>query len=650
MWVFPLLAEAQFIKIVFKIRKYEEGTKMSVMEIQKNGLAVRLNDETGKIRCALASGLAFETLDMPDEMKMENARIEGGEIRFFLLSNGLRLKGRIGIENDCAAVRLQGEGAFQGVVHYPPDFDAVPGDVALMTVTQGFAFPVDDPDVEIRTPERVGYGSDTSMFFAGQLRGEGWLVAAAEKAFDAVLYTRRHDDGIIRSGIGWIPEKGQWGYERAVLIMMGETGGMTSAMKRYRRLRQQQGMAVSLWEKRKKNPQMDRLVGAANVWMWHKNGMNALYSEEDREWEVDNGENIRRVIPEMKALGMDDILWGIFFREDCQYAREIKEKYGFLPTHYEIYRDTIPKPEAHLITPTRLKRNHMIDGWPDEITVAADGSLLKCWPIKGKDGQFHYENAACDIMALRRCMNRVPEDKKRYGWEARFIDVLGGGLDECYHPDHGMTRTDSSRYRCALLGFLMDYGMLSGTEQIHEDYLPYTAYNEGNMSPQKYRMPDAGRRMATVLRGDEIPESVDRYILNPKYRAPLWELAFHDCMVSYWYWGDSAVSCPERIGVRDLFCQLYGQPEMYSFSVENWDELKDLIAASYHRTHGVAKQVGYEEMLSFSYLTKDLLVQKTEFESLSVTANFGSVPYTCPDGTVIPAGESRIEKKEKAHE
>jgi len=85
-------------------------------------------------------------------------------------------------------------------------------------------------------------------------------------------------------------------------------------------------------------------------------------------------------------------------------------------------------------------------------------------------------------------------------------------------------------------------------------------------------------------------------------------------------------------------------PEIYSFCVDNWETLKDDIVKSYHYTHDVAKQVGYEEMLSFEYLTDDMTVQQTTFETLRVTVNFGKTDYPCADGVVIPAGESRVEE------
>lgn len=622
---------------------------MGELEIRFDGARAMLNAHSGAISYILPGGTRFDTLAMDPDYRMENAHIDADCILFDLHARGLLLKGEISFQNGALEIRLAGEGAFDGCVRYPGDFDALPGDTALLPVGEGFAFPVDDPQVEIKNPERASYSGNMSMFFVGQTRGQAWLIAAAEHGHDAVAFTDRQDDGIIRSGLGWMPEMGQWGYSRAVVLLAGESGGITAAMKRYRAYRKTQGMVVSLRDKRRRVKNIDRLVGAANVWLWHRDGMNALYSPEDREWDVNNGEAIHRVASEMKQMGMDDVLWGLFFREDCEHVAYLRDEIGYLATHYEIYRDVIPKPEASMMTPTRLKRNHMMDSWPEDIAVDADGSLAKTWPIKGKDGRFHWENALCDMMALRRCMNRVPEDKKKYGWEARFIDTTASvGLHECHSADHPMTRRAAAYYRGALLRFLLDIGLVNGTEMISEIYVPALVYNEGAMSPISYRMEDAGRRMATVLWGNDVPESIDKFMLNPKYRAPLWELAFHDCVVSYWYWGDSAVSCPERIRWRDLFCRLYGLPEMYSFSVDNWETLKERIANSYHDTHDVAKRAGYEEMRSFAYLTKDCMVQQTEFETLKVTANFGEQPYTCQDGCVIPAGGSRLEAMEDA--
>jgi len=40
------------------------------------------------------------------------------------------------------------------------------------------------------------------------------------------------------------------------------------------------------------------------------------------------------------------------------------------------------------------------------------------------------------------------------------------------------------------------------------------------------------------------PERVAKFQLGQSYRLPLFELVFHDCIVSYWYWGDYSNKLP----------------------------------------------------------------------------------------------------------
>jgi len=170
---------------------------------------------------------------------------------------------------------------------------------------------------------------------------------------------------------------------------------------------------------------------------------------------------------------------------------------------------------------------------------------------------------------------------------------------------------------------LNDIGLVSGTEVGCEDVVANINYQEGMMSPPLYRAYDSGRRMTTLYYDDNIDEKIHKYMLNPVYRVPLWELVYHDCVVSYWYWGDSTNSCPELIKKRDLFCALYGLPALYSFDVADWEKLKKDIIASYHRTSDIAAKTGYYRMMSFEYVTDDKLVQKTTFENgIEVIANF----------------------------
>ena len=180
-------------------------------------------------------------------------------------------------------------------------------------------------------------------------------------------------------------------------------------------------------------------------------------------------------------------------------------------------------------------------------------------------------------------------------------------------------------------------GLFVGAENPHEDAVPYCEYAEGTLSLGAYRFYDAGRRMATVYAEDEIPEAHKKYMLNPAYRIPLWELVYHDCMASYWYWGDSTNSAPCVMNERNLFELLYGLAPLYSFSVETWDKYKKQIAESYAKTVPFAKKLYGTRMTDFCYLTDDRWVQKTTFSNATqIIVNFGSEPYRYDGKKIAP--------------
>ena len=138
---------------------------------------------------------------------------------------------------------------------------------------------------------------------------------------------------------------------------------------------------------------------------------------------------------------------------------------------------------------------------------------------------------------------------------------------------------------------------------------------------------------------------LDDYMLNPKYRVPLWELVFHGCVQSFWYWGDSHLCAPNRAGLRDGFCALYGLSPIFSFKVGNWEMLKEKIINSYKATVDNATNVGFCEMTDFEYLTSDFAVQKTTFSNgTSVTVNF-DINDRSVNGLFLKGGEIIIKKK-----
>jgi hypothetical protein len=124
------------------------------------------------------------------------------------------------------------------------------------------------------------------------------------------------------------------------------------------------------------------------------------------------------------------------------------------------------------------------------------------------------------------------------------------------------------------------------------------------------------------------------------FRAALWELVYHDCVVAQWYWGDYNNKLPALWDKRDLFNVLYGTPPMFMFNRQFWQAHKDRFVESFTNTCPYVRAAGYAEMTDHRFLTPDRNVQQTTFANqITITVNFGEKPYPLPSGeTVKPSG------------
>jgi hypothetical protein len=113
--------------------------------------------------------------------------------------------------------------------------------------------------------------------------------------------------------------------------------------------------------------------------------------------------------------------------------------------------------------------------------------------------------------------------------------------------------------------------------------------------------------------------------------------------VAQWYWGDYNNKLPALWDKRDLFNALYGTPPMFMFNRQLWEKNKARFVQSYQATCPLVRKVGYHEMTDHRFLTPDRAVQQTAFANgTTVTVNFGSAPFTQPDGTVLQPMGCRV--------
>jgi hypothetical protein len=496
-------------------------------------------------------------------------------------------------------------------LRFPHPFVTEPGTYLVVPMNEGISYPVEDQTIE---PTRlVAYGGHgICMAFFGATDGQRGYMAIIETPDDASIDIRRSEGRLCVVPL-WEPQKGKFGYIRKLRYIFFDKGGHVTMCKRYRAYAQKAGLFKTLKQKQQENPNVDLLIGAVNVWCWDKDALG--------------------IIGELKSVGIERILWSN--RQQPAGIKAMNGMPGVLTSRYDIYQDLMD-PQVVKEQLRGVHSDWTQAGWPKDIMLDANGNWRKGWQVKGKDGQMYPCGVLCDKQALKYARERIPEDLATHPYRCRFIDTTTASpWRECYHSEHPMTRGESRHYKMELLRYVNEETKLvTGSETGHDAAVPYVHYFEGMLSLGPYRVPDAGRDMSKIW--DEVPQNVAKFQLGHKYRLPLWELVYHDCVVAQWYWGDYNNKLPALWDKRDLFNLLYGTPPMFMFNREFWQQNKDRFAQSYKDVCPVARAVGYAEMTDHRFLTPNRDVQQTQFANgVTITVNFGTTPYRLPDGQMV---------------
>ena len=195
-------------------------------------------------------------------------------------------------------------------------------------------------------------------------------------------------------------------------------------------------------------------------------------------------------------------------------------------------------------------------------------------------------------------------------------------------------------------------GLVTGGEHGRWWAVPQLDYIEGMMSggstswPAGYlRRPKSKDESFTAPNGRPYPkwEEYARWGIGHEYRVPLWELVFHDCIITTWYWGDSSdfllIAAPEITAKKDAFNILYGSMQMMWANKEgSWVNDKEMFLRTYRNVCRMHEAVATAEMLSHEFITPDRAVQRTRFlDGTEAVVNFGERPYQVKVG-----GKARV--------
>ncbi|SDW57800.1 Glycosyl hydrolases related to GH101 family, GHL1-GHL3 [Marininema mesophilum] len=126
-----------------------------------------------------------------------------------------------------------------------------------------------------------------------------------------------------------------------------------------------------------------------------------------------------------------------------------------------------------------------------------------------------------------------------------------------------------------------------------------------------------------------------RIYLDPTYSLPLYKLVYNDSMVTTHHWEWGSLKIKNEIKNRMQYEFLYNVPPLYNLNKQKWDEDKNKIITHVKEWSLFNRKAIKKPMTGFKILSKDRLVQSTEFgRNLRVVSNFSNKAFQYNNETI----------------
>ncbi len=431
-----------------------------------------------------------------------------------------------------------------------------------------------------------------------------------------------------------------FGYTRKLTYRFFGRGGYVAMAKHFRQRMIDAGQFVTLEEKARRNPEVGKLRGAMDMYVFHnlrRNPTGPVTADQIQSL-YDKGYKklLLEVFQHTNPAPAD-----VYTPEAIRRARKL----GYLLSTYHlyswIYTYRKEKPTRNLAKAKKLCIQEKTDGF-----IWRPSS----W---GRHGYY------CPLV-LSDVLGQAARREAAYGFTAFFTDTTtaGGSVRACYQPDHPLKKAEATAALNRALDSVTAAGLVVGSERgfwwatPHCDYFTgietLIAYQGGKYKVSKKKSFQSG------LYPKDLP-GYSKYMVGfnygPANRIPLFQLVYHDSVYCTRRWNDHHSRDPDLWRRNDLLCILYGTAPIVTFSTEDGPYIFDASYAPFHerymRTYrevcGWHEQIGFEELKSHRFLTPDRRVQESTFASgRGVVVNFSDKPYPLSANVSVPAMGYRI--------
>jgi hypothetical protein len=387
----------------------------------------------------------------------------------------------------------------------------------------------------------------------------------------------------------WLSQKGALGYPRSVRFEFASGVDYNAVAKAYRKEALAKGHLVTLREKARQRPQIDRLAGAPYLAYYAGYPHVAPGRPEFAYRYAELDEAVADLAGPLGLRRAFVHFWGAYSVQppgclpfdsrpgpisDLKAAVDRAKKAGFL---FTLYNDISAQLEE-----TNL--------WmPDLMWKSPEGRVAgQRW------------SRTCSSQFVKLLSREFPKAAAELGLEAAYIDCIDSGeMRECYDPRHPLTRTEERQARTAFYRYVHSLGLIFGGE--HAGWWPAAEIEYTN---------GVGIKSAMGLL-DALP-------------VPLYQLVFHDALIPFSHAADDytvnqAASYEDKV-LRDL---IRGVPPMFFMNLSDHRRWRKKIRDSYLMTSDLVRAVMYDELLSHEFLSDDQMLQRSRFSSgVDVNVNF----------------------------
>ncbi len=629
------------IKFVFSFTLFFLLTNLSyskIWTISDANLEVRFDDQTALFsvtdkRC----NKVWEQLPLKEQFTVKKTEQKGNSLNV-KLSGKYELDVKIVLTESSAlelSLNTDEKNSIQDFA-FPSAFKAPDKNhYLLLTDSEGLLLSVDDTEYPVGASRPYFCGGGLAMAWMGMVDSQfntGYM-AILNTPYDATLRTKR-ENGLVAFEPLWMPSMEQFGYERKVTYHFFDKGGYVAQAKTYRDYIWNTNSMISLKEKGERFPAMDKMMGTVHIYVWDK-ARTVEFAKELKSSGIE------------KAL----LLWDANHTPypEPEFDNQLKEL-GYATGGYELFTDLKTRDTATYEIDKKgpLRFAHTV--YPGKFNQLA---------ARKSDGKTYFNqfgHTTCPEAIRPEIYRKVDAKLKEFSHETYFLDVYqANGLFECYAPEHRLTREQFAQAVIKNHQIMEDkYNQYIGGEWGAEFANAHVAYVHGMMTLQRTWWGTGIDKKGTIYytgdwRSNPRPtQMVGTRVANDKYlkysineytRVPLYELVYHDAVVTSWRWEDGNHHTPEIWWKKDLFNMLYGSAPLWNLDRERWEEYKYTFIDSYKKVCPWLQQIAYDELVSHRFVTEDHKVQESVFSSgRRIVVNFGNEDFVFEGETITAKG------------